>query len=154
MEKRYWDLQFELSLNVRWLTLVFFCCVPILMKQHHVLIISFKFSIQTTRTEQKPNDYKYIFNWAVSTCLIFGPWVYPRGSYIITHVRWSVGPSVVRPSVTKVTEPHFWKKSWGVRKKWGKTPIFGAFLMFFVNISKTALRILTKFCVWTVLIDT
>ena len=44
------------------------------------------------------------------------------------------------------------KKSWG--RKWGKTPIFGAFLMFFVHISKTALRILTKFCIWTVLIDT
>ena len=54
---------------------------------------------------------------------------------------------------TKVTEPDFWKKILGGRK-WGKTPIFGAFLMFFVHISKTALRILTKFCVWTVLIDT
>ena len=32
----------------------------------------------------------------------FGPWVYPRGSYVITHVRPSVvRPSVVRPSVFK-----------------------------------------------------
>ena len=61
---------------------------------------------------------------------IFGPRVYPRGSYVITNVRPSVhGPSVVRPSLyisetalriflifcmklghykgTKVTEPDF-----------------------------------------------
>ena len=60
----------------------------------------------------------------------FGPRVYPRGSYVITHVRpWSVSPSVRSPSLnisetalriflifcmklvhhkgTKVTEPDF-----------------------------------------------
>ena len=92
----------------------------------------------------------------------FGPRVYSRGSYVITHVRlWSVrGPSVVHgPSLnisktvhcfflifcmklvhhkgTKVTEPDFWKKILGGHK-WGKTPIFGVFLMFFVHISASS----------------
>ena len=31
--------------------------------------------------------------------------------------------------------------------KWGKTSIFGAFLMFFVHISKTSQTILMEFCV-------
>ena len=71
----------------------------------------------------------------------FGPRVYPRGYYVITHVRQSVRP-LVRPSLnisetalriflifclklvhhkgTKVTEPDFWKKILGGHK-WGKT---------------------------------
>ena len=93
-----------------------------------------------------------------------------EGSLVIALVRWSVSlPLDISETVcwfflifcmklghhkgTKATEPDFWKKIVGGRK-WGKTPIFGAFLMFFVHISKTALRILTKICLLTVLIDT
>ena len=32
------------------------------------------------------------------TCTYFGPWVYPRGSYLITHVR----PSVVRGTLVRL----------------------------------------------------
>ena len=28
--------------------------------------------------------------------LVFAPRIYPRGAYIITHVRWSVSPSVFK----------------------------------------------------------
>ena len=39
--------------------------------------------------------------WKADGRTYFGPRVYPRGSYVITHVRpWSVSPSV-RPSVFK-----------------------------------------------------
>ena len=93
----------------------------------------------------------------------FGPRVYPRGSYVITHVRpWSVvrgpwsmvhGRSVFKylrdrskdfsnflhevrvPYGYKSDRARFLKKNCGGRK-WGKTPIFGSFLVFFVHISK------------------
>ena len=95
----------------------------------------------------------------------FGPRVYPRGSYVITHVRpWSVvcGPSVGQSLdisetdlriflifLHEVSAPQGYtsdrarllKISLGGRK-WGKISLFGAFLMFFVHISKTALTIL------------
>ena len=94
----------------------------------------------------------------------FGPRVYQRGSYVITHVcssvvRWSVRGSslniadtalriflifcmkLVHHKGTKVTESDFCKEIL-VGHKWGKNPIFRAFLMFFVHISKTALTIL------------
>ena len=79
---------------------------------------------------------------------LFGPRVLPRGSLVIVLVRWSVRWSVRGPSVniseavhwfflifcmklehykgTKVTEPDFEKKSWGVTNG-GKSPFWGYF---------------------------
>ena len=86
-----------------------------------------------------------IFNWH------FGPRVYPRGSYVIIHVRpWSVvSPSLnisetalriflfffmklVHHKGTKV-RARFLKKIVG-GSQMGETPLFGVFLTFFVHI--------------------
>ena len=90
------------------------------------------------------------------TCTYFGPWVYPRGSYLITHVRPSVvrGPSLdisetalwiflifcmklVHYKGTKVTESDFWKKISGVTYG-GKPPFLGYFWCFFLQYFKNS----------------
>ena len=86
---------------------------------------------------------------------LIGPWIYPRGSLVIRpSVRSSFRPSLNISEIaltiflklymklghhkgTKVTEPDFWKKILGGHK-WGKTPILGAFLKFFVHISASS----------------
>ena len=101
------------------------------------------------------NLYISVLIYCQLLCLNFGPRVYPRGSLVIAVVR----GLLVRPPLNisetfhcfflifcmmlehhkgaKVTEPDFWKKIfWG--HKWGKTPIFGVFLMFFVHISSSS----------------
>ena len=60
---------------------------------------------------------------------------------------------VSAPQGYKSDRAQYLTKNLGGLQK-GENPLFGAFLMFFVHISKTAPMILMKFCVETVLIDT
>ena len=88
----------------------------------------------------------YKVNFQPAGWIYFGPRVYPKRSFVIALVRVYVCLSVFKylrdhslvfssfcmklghHKGTKVTEPDFWKKILGGHK-WGKIPIFGAFLI-------------------------
>ena len=59
--------------------------------------------------------------------------IYPRDCSLVFMKFWI---KLGHHKGTKVTEPDFWKKNLGGHKL-GKSPILGAFLMFFVHISSS-----------------